>query len=204
VPGHYYQEMKTFAWLLAPMCLLAQSSGGAGVLQLRLVEASGPVHLVGSRSTLTLAVEVTDGNGSPVPGAMVAFQLPASGPGGTFPNGLTTDVAVTGADGRASAPGVRWNKVPGSFEIRVAATKGQLRASATSARRLLPTAADVPPASLSSGKSRRKTVLIVAGIAAGAAAAGLAVGRKATGSESSSGNGASLRVGPPSITIGGP
>ena len=196
--------MRVLALFLAPMCLAAQSSPDAAMLQIRVVEASGPVHLTGSRSTVALTVQVADEAGKPVQGATVAFRLPASGPGGTFSNGLTTDVAVTGADGRASAPGVRWNKLAGSFEIRVAAAKGQLRASMVSAHRLLPSAADSPTASFSAGRSRRKIVLIVAGIAAGSAAAGLAWGRKATGPSGASSSGASLSVGAPTITIGGP
>ncbi|HSW50996.1 MAG TPA: hypothetical protein VLH09_12515 [Bryobacteraceae bacterium] len=196
--------MRHLVLLLAPMCLAAQSSPDGGLLQVRVVEASGPAHLAGSRSSVALVVEVSGDDGRPVQGATVAFRLPASGPGGTFANGLTTDVVLTGADGRASAAGVRWNKTPGTFEIRVAAAKGQLRASAASARRVLAPAADLPAASLSSGRSRRKIVLLVAGIAAGSAAAGLAVGRRASGAGGTSQTAATLSVGIPTITVGGP
>lgn len=196
--------MRHLVLLLAPMCLAAQSSADGGVLQVRVVEASGPVHLAGSRSSVALVVEVLDDNGKPVQGATVVFRLPASGPGGTFANGLTTDVVQTGADGRASATGVRWSKTPGQFEIRVAAAKGQLRASAVSAHRVLAPAMDSPAAALSSGRSRRKIVLIVAGIAAGSAAAGLAVGRRAPPAAGTSQPAAALSVGTPTITVGGP
>ncbi|MFB3778050.1 MAG: hypothetical protein ACE141_10580 [Bryobacteraceae bacterium] len=196
--------MRHLVLLLAPMCLAAQSSSDGGMLQVRVVEASGPVHLAGSRSKVALEVEVSDENGKPIQGATVAFRLPASGPGGTFANGLTTDVVVTGADGRASATGVRWNKTPGTFEIRVAAAKGQLRASAVSAHRVLASAADSPAAALSAGRSRRKIVLIVAGIAAGSAAAGLALGRRASAASGTSQTAATLSVGIPTITVGGP
>lgn len=188
--------MKTLLLLLLPACLAAQA------LRVRVVESGGPVHVTGSRTATPLVVEVVDQNGAPVQGATVSFRLPASGAGGTFSNGLTTDVVIAGADGRAAASSVRWNQTPGEFEIRIAVGKGELRASTASARRLLPPATD-PPAVASHG--RRKLILIVAGVAAGSVAAGLAVGRRSpAGSSASQPPGQTLGVGVPVIVIGGP
>ena len=189
--------MKVLLLLLLPACLAAQA------LRIRVVESSGPVHVAGGRTTTPLVVEILDENGAPAQGATVSFRLPASGPGGSFSNGLTTDVVVSRPDGRAAASSVRWNKTPGAFEIRVTAGKGELRASMVSARRLLPSAVDSPAAS--AGRSRRKLILIVAGVAAGSVAAGLAVVRR--GSPTASGSqppAQTLSVGTPVITIGGP
>jgi len=188
--------MKTLLLLLLPACLAAQA------LRVRVVESGGPVYVTGSRTATPLVVEVVDENGAPVQGATVSFRLPASGAGGTFSNGLTTDVAIAGTDGRAAASSVRWNQTPGEFEIRVTAGKGGLRASAASARRLLPPAAGLPAVA---GRSRRKLILIVAGVAAGSVAAGLAVGRRNPASAAASQPPAqTLSVGVPVITIGGP
>jgi hypothetical protein len=107
--------MRVLGLLLAALSTSAQEPAEPGALQVHVVEASGPVHIVGSRSGVAAVVEVTGADGKPVEGARVAFRLPASGPGGMFANGLTTDVAVTGADGRAPAPSVRWNRTPGPF-----------------------------------------------------------------------------------------
>ena len=188
--------MKLLLLLLMPACLAAQA------LRIRVVESGGPVHLTGSRSSTPLVVEVTDEGGAPVQGAVVSFLLPSAGPGGTFSNGLTTDVVIAGADGRAAASSVRWNQTPGAFELRVTAGKGELRASAVSSRRLLPPAADSP--AVAEG-GRRKLILIVASVAAGSVAAGLAVGRRKSGSSTASGTPAqTLSVGTPVITVGGP
>jgi hypothetical protein len=187
--------------------MAAQSASGSGGLQIRIVQSSGPVHILGTRSGSALTVAVLDGTGNPVPGAAVSFQLPASGPGGAFSNGLTTDVAITGAEGRASASGVRWNRIPGPCDIRVTAAKGALRASIVSPHRLLTSVTESPgaPAGASMDRSRRKIVLVVAGIAAGAVTAGLALGRRVpAGAASASSASVSLSVGVPTITVGGP
>ncbi len=186
--------MKALILFLLPACLAAQG------LRVRAVESGGPVHVTGSRTSSPLMVEVTDENGAPVPGATVSFVLPPSGPGGTFPNGLTTDVVVAGADGRAAASSVRWSQTPGAFEIRVTASNGGLRASMVSPRRLLPPA-DGMPAAESSG--RRRLILLVAGAAAGSVAAGLAVGRRSSGAGSPPA-GQTVSIGVPVITVGGP
>ncbi|MCC7176708.1 MAG: hypothetical protein IT159_16050 [Bryobacterales bacterium] len=188
--------MRPILLLLLPALLAAQP------LRLRVVESSGPAHVVGSRTASPLVVEVVDDRGVPVSGATVSFRLPASGPGGVFPSGLSTEVAVTGADGRAAAPAIRWNQTPGEFQIGVTAGKGDSRASLASARRLLPSAAGAPAAS--SGRSRRKLLLVIAGVAAGSAAAGLAVTRRNPASSAPQSSVPALSVGIPTITVGGP
>jgi len=199
--------MRVLLLLLLPAILMAQAPAASepSVLQLRIVQSSGPVHILGSRSASVMTIAVTDAGGSPVPGAVVSFQLPPSGPGGLFGNGLTTDVAITTADGRAAASAVRWNRVAGPADIRVTAAKGGLRASIVSQHRLLAsvTEANGAPAAASMRHGRRKIVLIVAGLAAGSVAAGLAMGRR-TAPGASPASSVSLSVGTPTITVGGP
>jgi hypothetical protein len=201
--------MRVFVLLLLPAVVAGQGPPPRepGALQIRILQSSGPVHILGTRSASALTVTVTDEKGEPVAGAAVSFQLPGSGPGGAFGNGLTSDVAITGPDGRASASGVRWNRTPGTCDIRVTAAKGAARASIVSPHRLLAPVTDSPggPTGAAMGRGRAKTILIIAGVAAGAVGAGLAWGRRTSaGSSAPASAGVSLSLGAPSITIGGP
>ncbi len=186
--------------------LLLASVVEAAVLQIDLVQGDGTVHQPGSRVQTPLVVKITGETGQTVDGALVSFRLPADGPGGLFTNGLTTDIVRTGPGGEAAMPPVCWNTTPGSFEIRVTASKDGARAgllvsqSLGEARTSMVT---VHPGA-ASARPRRKWILLVAGVAAGSLAAGMAVAKKP---ETSTANGPSppgLSVGTPSITIGGP
>lgn len=110
--------------LLLPGWAAAQSA----VLQLHVLDGQGAYHAPGARAARFLTVKVTDDLGQPVPGALVSFRLPEDGPGGVFENGLPTDVVTAAADGTAAAPPVRWNRVPGAFEVRVVAATTVSRA----------------------------------------------------------------------------
>ena len=161
------------------------------------------MHAVGSRGSSVLTIEVIDDAGNPVENAAVSFRLPASGPGGVFSNGLTTEVAITGRDGRAALSGVRFNKTAGPFDIRVTAVKDQVRAGIAIPRQLSTRegAKAANQAAYHAPRKRLKLILVVAGAAAGSVAAGLAYSEK-SGSAASSGD--SLSVGMPTVTIGAP
>jgi cell division septation protein DedD len=98
------------------------------VLQIKVIEGEGAVHPAGVRVSKPLTVQVTDEHGRPVAGATVSFQLPPEGPGGLFPNGLRTDLAITDAAGRATLHAVILNNTEGQFRIRITAVKDQARA----------------------------------------------------------------------------
>ena len=91
---------------------------------------------LGSRATRGVTVLVRDDAGRPVEGATVSFSLPAQGPGGVFASGARTEIVQTASDGRAAAWGMRWNRSPGEFEMRVTAMKGQALASTSVAQAL--------------------------------------------------------------------
>ena len=112
---------------------LAAQEGPRDPTALRIVilRGAGIVHPTGSSVSMPLAVEVTDQAGNPVQGATVSLRLPSFGPSGTFLNGLTTEIVITGKDGRAAASKLRFNDTPGTVEVRLAAGKGQARANAT-------------------------------------------------------------------------
>ena len=86
------------------------------------------MHLPASRSARPITVEITEETGKPVAGAAVSFHLPEEGPGGTFVNGLRTEVVITDGSGRASLHGLVANRIPGRFQIRILASKEQARA----------------------------------------------------------------------------
>jgi len=109
---------------LLPLVAAAQSP----VLELHVVEGEGARFAPGSRAARFLTVRVTDELGKPIPGALVSFRLPEEGPSGVFSNGLRTEVVSTALDGTAAAAPVRWNRLPGAFEVRVVAVTEQSRA----------------------------------------------------------------------------
>jgi hypothetical protein len=185
--------------LFLPLSLAAQN-GETGELKLQVVQGAGARYAPGSRGGEVLRVQVTDPAGAPVRGAVVTFLMPASGPGGTFSNGLSADVVITGADGMALVRGVRWNKTPGALKMRVTASKGQARATAAVSMELVGSGAQT---TARAGRSRTKVLVLLVCAAAGSVAAGLAVSRRSNpGSSSSSGDGLSIER--PTITVGGP
>ncbi len=105
------------------------------VLHIKLVAGDGATYALGAHAK-PLTVEVTDSTGRPVAGARVSFQVPEEGPGGQFPNGLRTDIAITDSNGRATGHGLQLNRTAGSFAIRITAAKEQARAG-TIAREII-------------------------------------------------------------------
>lgn len=75
-----------------------------------------------------IIVVVEDSTGKPIPQAAVSFRLPEQGPTGLFTNGLRSEIAITGPDGRASLAPIQWTGAPGTVPLRVTAAKGDLRA----------------------------------------------------------------------------
>lgn len=203
-------------YCLLPAGLIAQTAtspenfqGPAPVIvQIRVIRGDKAVHTVGSKTSAGLTVEVTDEVGKPIEGATVNFRLPSKGPGGEFSNRLITDLAITDSAGRATVSGVKWNTIPGPFQIRVTAAKGEARAGIVvpqylserpSGSKTAPLAAEVP----NPGRKWVKIAVIVAGAAAGSVAAGLALGRRSPSAPEQASPPA-LSVGTPVITIGGP
>jgi hypothetical protein len=71
---------------------------------------SSPVGLAFAQP---LDVEVTDLYGNVIPGALVTFTAPTTGPSGTFPLGFTSATAVTDSGGHAVAPVFTANSLVG-------------------------------------------------------------------------------------------
>uniref|UniRef100_Q029I1 Big-1 domain-containing protein n=1 Tax=Solibacter usitatus (strain Ellin6076) TaxID=234267 RepID=Q029I1_SOLUE len=168
------------------------------ILQIKVVEGEGTVHVPGARSQRPLTVEVTDETGRPVTGAAVSFHLPEDGPGGIFGNGLRTEIVITDARGRASLHGLQANRTGGRFQLRILASKEQARAGIVSFQYIAETKSTTPVAAAAS-VSHRKWIMIGAGIAAGAVASLVASQGGSTARTE-----AAPPVVPPALTIGTP
>ena len=93
----------------------------AAGLRLRAVEGSGMVVSPGKASPRKIVVIAEDDAGKPLNGVTVRFRLPADGPSGHFPSGLSSESVVTAADGRATVLGIAWNSQPGRLLLDVSA-----------------------------------------------------------------------------------
>jgi hypothetical protein len=193
-------------WLL-PLWAAAQSP----VLELQVLAGEGARHALGSRAAKFLIIKVTDDLGKPIPGALVSFLLPEEGPGGVFSNGLHTEVVSAAADGTAVAPPVRWNQLPGDFEIRVVAATEQSRAG-TVVPMHLSAGEDAAAETVASNPANHVKLrpkgghrwLVVGLVAAGAAGIGFSTGwLKGPRREAPKGT-EPPRIGPPVISIGRP
>jgi hypothetical protein len=207
--------LKRILSSLLPFGLAAQTAPApqpvaeAATIKIGILHGDDDVHTVGTRTSKALTVEVTDESGRPVDDAIVHFRLPSTGPAGLFSNGLNNDLVITGPDGRATAPRIRWNDTPGPLQIRVTAAKGDVRAGIIIRQHLSEShvSGSASTDSFSYPEPHRKWVkvtMIVAGVAAGSVAAGLAIGRRSSPAQGTAPGTATLSVGTPVITIGGP
>jgi hypothetical protein len=155
-------------------------------------------------------VEITEETGKPVAGAAVSFHLPEDGPGGTFVNGLRTEVLITDDRGRASLHGLLANRIPGRFQIRILASKEQARAGIVSFQYVAEPRGGV--ATTSAGPLSRRKWIVVAAAVAGGAVAGIVATRGGTASPAALSPAVvppatvslALSIGTPSITVGKP
>jgi hypothetical protein len=187
---------------------VATASAQIAILQIRVVEGEGAVHLPGARSGRPLTVEITEETGKPVGGAAVTFHLPEAGPGGTFVNGLRTEVMITDSHGRATLHGLVANRVPGRFQVRIVASKEQARAGTVSFQYVAEPKSGV--ATAAAAPAARKRWLVVLAAVAGGAVAGIASTRGGGGSNSPAAVPAPpsaqvpVSIGTPSISVGKP
>ena len=189
-------------WLALP-CLAA---GQTAILQIRVVEGDGAVHAAGSHAARPIVIEVTDETGKPVEHAAVSFHLPDDGPGGTFLNGLRTEVAITDAAGRAAVHGLQWNRVPGRFQLRIVASFEQARAGIVSPQYIEGPALAPDRGQPTVARGHSHKWLWIGAIAVGGVAAGVLAGH-AGGSSATPTAAAPVTVptiGVPVITLGKP
>ena len=203
--------MRVYTFLLVftgISAIAAEITPGPLILQLRVVEGDGATYPAGSRAVRGLTIEVTDEAGQLVPNAAVSFRLPESGPTGVFANGTRTEIASSGPNGRATVWGMKWNRIPGSFAIRVTAAKGETRAGAIVQQVLAESttalvAVGGKPDAVRYKLRRSYRWIWLTAIAAGATGGGLAFGARSgarTGGASAAA--ISISIGNPSILVG--
>jgi hypothetical protein len=144
----------------------------AQTLRIEVIRGEGAIHNVRDKEPLRPAVRVVRGDaGDPVPGASVTMRLPDSGPSGLFTSGRILTL-ITNSGGEAAPPGsFRTNMQLGSWEIRVSASH-----QGETARAVIPQTNAAPvEAFVSPGGGSRRTRLLLAALAAGAAGAALGV-----------------------------
>jgi len=175
----------------------------ATIIQLRVIEGEGAVYAPGSRATRGITVQVTDETGQPLEGVAVSFRLPEEGAGGAFASGLRTEIVTTKGDGRATVWGMRWNRTPGPFEVRVTAAKDQARAGIVISQFLSDRAAAGAGGTgeFHSSHSYKKWLMVGAAVGGGALGGMLVVARRSQQSASTAVPGPPV-IGAPSITIG--
>ena len=179
---------------------LAATAGDFAILNLRVVEGEGMVYTTGGRATRGITVEVTDETGKPVADVAVSFRLPEEGSTGTFSTGSRTEVVTTRQDGRATVWGMKWNRTPGTVEIRITAIKEGVRAGIVSVQHL----SDTPVAIRDHG-SHGNRLLLIGLVAAAAAGTGLALGMaRGTTAATSTTATIPLSIGTPSVIVGAP
>jgi hypothetical protein len=191
---------RFLACLLA--CWFPAFSADFALLQIKVVEGEGMVYAPGSRATRGITIEITDETGRPLPGVSVSFQLPGEGASGEFMNGNRTEIATTQANGRATAWGMHWNKVPGTVTMRITAAKDGVRAGLVSTQYL--DAAARAPSGVVGHRGLSKTLLVALVVVAGAAGAGLAAGSMGGSKTSAATPTQTLSIGIPTIIIGAP
>ncbi len=103
--------------------LLAQTPPQPGTLPaegLRVVVLSGAnaINSMQAQFATKPVIEVDDGAGKPIKGALVQFSAPLDGPSIVFANGLRTDRVLTDAQGKASPTDPKPVE-KGSFEYEV-------------------------------------------------------------------------------------
>jgi hypothetical protein len=161
-----------------PATASAQAHAASPGITIRFVEGQGAINNVNRGTAFEPVVEVLDEQGMPVKDASVTFTLPAVGPGGTFPDGGKLLIVQTDENGRATARGMRPNRLSGQFEIRVTANyKGQ---STTS----ILTQTNAAPSTAEHGSARKWAIIL--GIVGGAAVAGVVAATAGGGSSAAS------------------
>jgi len=194
--------------LFGPVAHLAVAQ--VALLHIQVIEGEGAVNASGSHNARPLMVEVTDETGKPVEGASVSFHLPEDGPGGTFGNGLRTDVTVTDVRGRANLHSIVLNGTPGRLAIRIVASKEQARAGMVSFQYIAePKSGAAPEKSSKHSPSFLHGPIkwvIIAALAGGAAAAGAVLaGKSGSGASNTPATTTStISIGTPSLTVGKP
>jgi hypothetical protein len=152
--------------------------GDAAINNIRLGTAREPI------------VQIQDENDRPVAGALVVFTLPDRGASGVFADGTKSLMVQTDTKGQAMARGLKPNKTPGQFKIRVDAShQGTTTSSSVAQSNILGGAAVI--------STKMITLLAIVGGAAAAGIVAASQGGSETANAPTSITPGATRVGPP-------
>ncbi len=183
---------------LSARATLAQEEQGG--LRITIVEGDEAIFNVRQRVSREAIIQVEDENRKPVAGALITLTAPRDGASAVFSNGLNNITLTTDESGRAVVRGIRPNKAPGKYAIRVTAVKGTMRGSTQI------TMTNVAAAVAAGGISAKLlTFLLIAG--AGAAAGTVAAVKSGNGGgagPAAPGASNSATVTPGTPTVGAP
>ena len=188
----YKKFMRTWA-LVGVFVLNLTLAAQDGSLHVVVLEGDGAINNIRSTRSKEPIVRIEDANKRGVAGAVVTFLAPASGAGAFFGDGGSSVTLTTDDRGEAVARRLHPNRIAGTFQIRVSASRDGRTAAASI------TQTNVDPGSHTS--SRTIAILaIVGGVAAGGAAVAFHGGSAKAASPAPS---VTLVV-PGTPTIGGP
>lgn len=110
-----YSATATVAGVATPALFVLTNTAGppASVFAIAGTPQSAAA---GAAFPVALQAKVTDSGTNPVAGVAVTFALPASGPTGTFPGGVSSVVATTDGAGVATSPIVSAGAAAGAFD----------------------------------------------------------------------------------------
>ena len=186
-------RLRIFVMLVAAAIACGQQAAPSA-LKIIVLQGEGARHSIRSRHGVQTVIEVRDQNDRPLPGAQVVFQLPAAGPGGTFPGGRLTQRTVTDARGQAATAGFAPNDQEGRFNLKVVVSSGDLTAEAV--------VSQINQARTEIDRARRsKKPWII--VALGGATAGIVLGTRGGGG-SPAAQTPTITLVPGPVSVGGP
>jgi hypothetical protein len=180
----------------------------AGTLRLVVRDGDGAVNNFRRKIVSPVEVEVRDERNRPVEGARVRFTLPALGPGGRFADGSRTAELTTDPRGRAGISSFVPNEQEGRFSVVIDAVSKGREASAvvsqTNSRYVVPSPSSRAMELTSTGRRGSRTLAIVLGIGAAAAAGGVLAIRGGGGRTPGAAATSPVGVSVGGISVGGP
>jgi len=175
--------------------LAASADAQTNAIKIVVQEGQGAINNIQQHRAKEPVVQVQHEDNEPAVGASVSFQLPDSGPGGSFNDNAKILTVQTDDKGQAVAHGLKPNDIAGRFQIRVTASYHGQTASAVVAQ------INAEPAAAKKGNGKMFLILAIAGGAAAASAAA-ALGHK--GSPSSTGVAVGVTTPPTVLAPGTP
>ena len=171
-------------------CMLAASiDAQTEAIKIVVQEGQGAINNIQQHRAKEPVIQVLHEDGEPIGGASVSFQLPDSGPGGSFADNSKMLTVQTDFKGIAVAHGLKPNDQAGRFQIRVTASYHGQTANAV--------VSQINAAPAEAKKGNGKLLLILALIGGGAAAGAAA----ALGHKGSSGTPVASGVTTPPATV---